>query len=215
MSPDQILYLKQLQLGPMQNFVYLLGAAGAKEVAVVDPAWDEAALEEQLARDGKELACVILTHSHPDHLNALEEVLRLHPVPVWVQADELEVAPFLESLGPLLRKASPDEVVKVGPLEVKLLATPGHTPGAQCLLAAGALLSGDTVFVNACGRVDLPGSDPEAMFHSLTRLAQLPGETRLYPGHDYGDVPVSSIAREKEKNPYFQFKELGGFLAFR
>ena len=114
-----------------------------------------------------------------------------------------------------MREASPDEVVKVGPLEVKLLATPGHTPGAQCLLARGALITGDTVFVNACGRVDLPGGDGEAMYRSLKRLAQLPGDTRLYPGHDYGDVPVSSIAREREKNPYFRFKDLEGFLAFR
>ena len=208
-------YVRQLQLGPMANFVYLLGAGGSKEVAIVDPAWDAPAIERALVQDGKEVSCVLLTHSHPDHVNALGDVLERHPVPVYVQASELEVSPWLREVTPLLRLAVPDERVSVGPLEVTLLGTPGHTPGSQCLLAAGALLTGDTVFVNACGRVDLPRGSAEALFGSLKRLSQLPGKTILYPGHDYGDVKVSSIARECERNPYFQFKELNGFLAFR
>jgi glyoxylase-like metal-dependent hydrolase (beta-lactamase superfamily II) len=199
----------------MDNFVYLLGAEGARQVAVVDPAWDAAAIEQAVRDEGKELSCVLLTHSHPDHVNALPDLLKRHPVQVIVQEAELEVSPWLEGLEPLLRPVGPDEKVQVGPLEVTLLHTPGHTPGSQCLYAGGALITGDTVFVNACGRIDLPGGSGEALFHSLKRLAQLPPDTQLYPGHDYGDVKVSSIARECQRNPYFQHRELKGFLAFR
>ncbi len=209
------LFLRQLQLGSMDNFVYLLGAAGSKETAVVDPAWDSAAIDQALADAARTLACVLLTHSHPDHVNALAEVLGRHPVPVYAQAAEVAAAPWMEKLGPALHRAAPDQVVQVGPLAVRLIATPGHTPGSQCLLAEGALFTGDTLFVNACGRVDLPGGSAEAMFHSLSALARLPPETQVYPGHDYGDVPVSTVARERERNPYLQPKNLGAFAAIR
>jgi glyoxylase-like metal-dependent hydrolase (beta-lactamase superfamily II) len=108
------------------------------------------------------------------------------------------------------------EVVRVGPLEVRALLTPGHTPGSQCLSCGDAVLTGDTVFVNACGRCDLRGGDPAAMFRSITQvLMKLPDSTQLFPGHHYGDVPISSIGREKRHNPYFQQPSLEAFLAYR
>jgi hydroxyacylglutathione hydrolase len=99
---------------------------------------------------------------------------------------------------------------------VTCVHTPGHTPGSQCLWCRGALVSGDTVFVNACGRCDLAGGDATQMFDSLQRvLGALPQETVLYPGHDYGDVPVSSLSRERRLNPYFQLTDLEAFIAHR
>jgi glyoxylase-like metal-dependent hydrolase (beta-lactamase superfamily II) len=107
-------------------------------------------------------------------------------------------------------------VVKVGPLEVKLLHTPGHTPGSQCVLCGDALVSGDTLFINACGRCDLKGGNPEDMYRSITGvLMRLPDTTRLFPGHDYADVPVAELGAVKQSNPYFQFHDLPSFVEFR
>lgn len=200
----------------MKNFVYLLGAKGAAEVAVVDPAWDVPAILAAVEQDGKRLTAVFLTHHHFDHLNGAPELLRARDVPVYVQGAEVDFSEAVQQLGSAVRRVGPGEAVKVGPLEVTCVHTPGHTPGSQCLLCRGALVSGDTVFVNACGRCDLSGGDAAQMFDSLHRvLGALPAETVLYPGHDYGDVPVSSLGRERANNPYFRLAQLEAFLAHR
>lgn len=210
------LYLRQLPLGPMENFVYLVGAEGAPEVAVVDPAWDLGAIERAAAADGKVIAAAFATHSHPDHTNALPALVRGRRIPVYAQRAEVAFAPSLQELGGAVAGVDPGQEVCVGALKIRCLHTPGHTPGAHCLLAEDAVLTGDTVFVNACGRCNLRGGNPEAMYRSITEvLMKLPDETRLFPGHDYGDVPVSSIRREKEHNPYFRCPTLKDFLAFR
>ena len=103
--------------------------------------------------------------------------------------------------------------VTIGNLTVKLLHTPGHTPGSQCLLVGNALVSGDTLFIGSCGRVDLPGSNPEDMYRSLTQvLGALPDETLLYPGHNYADRPTSTVGDEKRLNLYMRFNRLEDFL---
>jgi glyoxylase-like metal-dependent hydrolase (beta-lactamase superfamily II) len=108
--------------------------------------------------------------------------------------------------------AGGDEV-GVGGVAIKLLHTPGHTPGSQCFLAGSRLVSGDTLFIGGCGRVDLPGGDAEQMYYSLTRvLGRLPGETRLYPGHNYSDKPVSTIAEEKRENYYLRIASLEDWM---
>lgn len=200
----------------MQNFVYLIGAPDSREVAVVDPAWEVSAIVEAVARDDKRLAAIFLSHHHFDHLNGVPALLETHDVPVYVQAAEIECSEAVQAFGGALAPVTPGEVIRVGALEVTCVHTPGHTPGSQCLACRGALVSGDTVFVNACGRCDLTGGDAAQMFDSLQRvLGALPGETVLYPGHDYGDVPVSSLARERERNPYFRLTDLEAFVAHR
>jgi glyoxylase-like metal-dependent hydrolase (beta-lactamase superfamily II) len=109
-------------------------------------------------------------------------------------------------------RVSAGDAVEVGPLRISAFHTPGHTPGSTCWHTQGSLFAGDTVFVNGCGRCDFPGGSAEQMFESLTRVSKLPEDTRLYPGHDYGDVPVSSVGREKTNNPYFQ--KLGNMTEF-
>ena len=209
------LYVRQLALGPMENFVYLLGAPEAPEVVVVDPAWDVPAIEAAAAEDGKTLCGVVVSHSHHDHINGLAELLSRHDVPVYAQREELAFSSALRKLGDVLHAVSPGDEVSAGPARLKLLHTPGHTPGSQCVLSRGALVTGDTAFVNACGRCDLEGGNPEDLFRTLDQLSKLPSETRLYPGHDYGDVPVSTVARERAQNPYFQLHDLGAFVAYR
>jgi hydroxyacylglutathione hydrolase len=211
-----MLYVRQLPLGPMKNFVYLVGAQGADEVAVIDPAWDVPALLAAAQADHKRITAAVLSHHHFDHINGVPDLLHAVDVPVYAQKAEVDFAEAVREFGGAVKPVGPGDVVKVGPLELKLIHTPGHTPGSQCVLCGGALVSGDTVFVNACGRCDLPGGDPNQMHDSLTRvLGALPDDTVLYPGHDYGDVAVSSLQRERANNPYFRFGDLGGFLAHR
>ncbi|HLD56358.1 MAG TPA: MBL fold metallo-hydrolase, partial [Candidatus Omnitrophota bacterium] len=99
--------------------------------------------------------------------------------------------------------------------EINFLHTPGHTPGSQCFLIGNNLVSGDTLFINACGRCDLPGGNAEEMYQSLTRLAGLDENTILYPGHNYADEPTSTIKNEKRFNPYMQLTNLSDFLTYR
>jgi glyoxylase-like metal-dependent hydrolase (beta-lactamase superfamily II) len=212
-----MLYVRQLELGPMKNFVYLVGDKDSSEVAVIDPAWDVDAIERAAEADGKTLSAAIVSHCHQDHTNGLPELLARHDLPVYAQAEEALFSEDLRKLaGDALRPSKPGDVVQVGPLELKLLHTPGHTPGSQCVLCEDALVSGDTVFVNACGRCDMRGGDPEAMYRTISQvLLKLPEQTRLLPGHDYGDVKISSINREKNSNPYFRFPDVTSFVNFR
>jgi glyoxylase-like metal-dependent hydrolase (beta-lactamase superfamily II) len=211
------LYLRQLKLGPMDNFVYLVGAKGARETMVIDPAWDVDAIERAAAEDGRTLTHALVSHCHKDHTNGLPELLRRRDIPVFAQAEELAFSPELRELGKdALRPLGSGDLIRVGPLELKALHTPGHTPGSQCVLCEGSLLSGDTVFINACGRCDLKGGDAEAMYWTISQvLMSLPEQTRLFPGHDYAEVPVSTLADERVKNPYFQFHDLAAFVAYR
>lgn len=205
------LWVRQLALGPMKNFVYLAGSSNSSHAFVIDPAWDVSAIFAELEAAERTLSAVVLTHSHHDHVNGVPEVLRRADVPVFVQSAE----PF-DDFGDALKRVAPGEVLKLAGAEVKCLHTPGHTPGSQCVLCGGALFSGDTLFVNACGRCDFPGSDPRAMHHSLFDvLGELDGATTLYAGHDYGDVAVSSLARERERNPYFRLLNVDDFVRFR
>jgi glyoxylase-like metal-dependent hydrolase (beta-lactamase superfamily II) len=115
-----------------------------------------------------------------------------------------------------LRPVGPGDVLTVGGRNFQALHTPGHTPGSHCLLAQDALVSGDTVFINGCGRCDLPGGDPEAMYRSLSQvLLKVPDSTRLFPGHDYANVPVAAMADVRHHNPYFAFPDVASFVAFR
>ena len=208
------LYVRQLKLGPMENFVYLVGAEGARETAIVDPAWDVEAAQEAAEADGRSLTHALVSHHHFDHVNGLPQLFALGGIRVFAhRADVPRLAPELQRDVTALAAG---DAVEVGPLRVVAMHTPGHTPGSTCWHAGEGLFAGDTVFVNACGRCDLAGGDPEQMFQSLKRVSELPDDVRLFPGHDYGDVPISSIARERERNPYFQkLASLTDFVAYR
>ena len=198
------MYVRQLKLGPMDNFVYLVGADDARETAIVDAAWDVGAALRAAEEDGRSVTHALVSHHHFDHINGLPALLEAQGVRVHAHVADLEKLPP-EVRGEVTALRGGD-AVEVGPLRIRALHTPGHTPGSTCWQVegeGGGLFSGDTVFVNACGRCDLAGGDPEQMYESLRRISQLDPSIKLYPGHDYGDVPVSTIARERERNPYF------------
>jgi glyoxylase-like metal-dependent hydrolase (beta-lactamase superfamily II)/acyl carrier protein len=213
---DGALYVRQLQLGPMENFVYLVGPRDGDEAVVVDPAWDVDAIEQAAARDHRRLVAAVVSHSHDDHINGLAELLRRRDLPVYAHRDELAFSPALRELGRAVRAVRAGDEIAVGPARIKLLHTPGHTPGSLCVLCGDALFSGDTAFVRGCGRCDLEGGDPEAMYRSITDvLLKLPDATRLFPGHHYADRVSSTLGDERRENRFFQFADLGAFIAYR
>lgn len=209
------IYVRQLLLGPMDNFVYLFGAPGGRECAVVDAAWEVGAILDAARADGRTLTAAFVTHGHDDHVNGLPELVKRLGLPVYAQATEIAAFEDLRSLGSALVPLRPDAEVALAGVTVRALATPGHTPGSQCLLCGGALFTGDTLFVGACGRCDLPGSDVDAMFDSLMRLRALPGETVVHSGHDYGDTPTATMGDEARTNPYLVRTRREDFVAYR
>jgi len=222
------LYFRQLLAGrdfavtdqvaaQMVNFVYLVGDRVTGEAVIVDPAYGVDELLAMVHADGMTCVGALATHYHPDHVGgdmmgwSVEGVTRLlevNPVPIHVQADE---APWLErttGVGPgELALHHGGDVVMVGEIPVTLVHTPGHTPGSQCFLVDGRLIAGDTLFLDGCGRTDLPGGDPEAMYESLTtRLARVPDDTVLYPGHLYSPDPSATMGYTREHNFVFQLR---------
>jgi glyoxylase-like metal-dependent hydrolase (beta-lactamase superfamily II) len=206
----QPFYLKQLELGPMQNFIYLIGDPEPREAAVIDPGWEVARVLQAAEQDGYRLTSAFVTHHHFDHVMGLAELLKAVDLPVYVHRDD---APLLKVSASSLRPVAGGETVSVGRLPVTLLHTPGHTPGSQCLLVKGHLFSGDTLFIRACGRWDLPGGNPAQLYESLTKtLKTLDEATIVCPGHNYAERPTSTIGDEKRTNPFFQPPTLASFL---
>jgi hydroxyacylglutathione hydrolase len=227
---DDRFYLRQLRAGrdfaasdgvaqQMANFVYLLGDRVAGSCVVVDPAWDVDGILAVAAADGMTVTGALVTHYHPDHvggplfghtIQGLTRLLERNPCPIHVHKAEAHGVRVVTGVGStdLVSHDSGDKV-KVGEVEIELLHTPGHTPGSQCFRCGKAVISGDTLFLQGCGRVDLPGGDPDEMWRTLTeRLATLPEETILYPGHDYGDRPNAPLQWVRKTNQYLKIPDL-------
>ena len=206
------LYLKQLEVGPMQNFLYLIGDRKRRECVVVDPAWEVDRALEEARKDDITVTGALVTHAHFDHVNGLDDFLKKVEGKVYCQREEAE---FLKRWHSDLKPVEDGEKIQVGEMTLTFLHTPGHTPGSQCFLVENKLISGDTLFIQACGRCDLPGGDAKEMYETLKRLASLEENTLLYPGHNYADEPTSTIGQEKRWNPYLQCRNLQEFLEFR
>ena len=235
MSDDDRLYFRQLLAGrdfartdpiarQMVNFVYLIGDRQTGEAVIVDPAYGIPDLIAILESDGMRCVGALATHYHPDHVGGsmmgytiagVDELLGAVSVPVHVQADEapwvLRVTNLAET--DLVTHASGD-VVRVGEIPIELIHTPGHTPGSQCFLVADRLVSGDTLFLEGCGRTDLPGGDPAALYESLTqKLAKVPDSAVLFPGHLYSAEPSATMEDTRRWNFVFTPKTQDQWLA--
>ena len=212
------LYLEQLLVGPMDNFIYLVGSKSTREVALIDPAWDIDALLTHIKEKDLKLTSVLVTHYHPDHIGGgmgghsiegIAELLEKDPVKIFVHKLEAEGVKKVTGVSDIdLNIVESGDHLTVGENDIEFLHTPGHTPGSQCFKVNNNLVSGDTLFVQGCGRVDLPGSNSEDMFHSLQKLSALPNETILYPGHNYSAEPYESMERVKEINTYLRIEDL-------
>ncbi|MGD9998036.1 MAG: MBL fold metallo-hydrolase [Ilumatobacteraceae bacterium] len=223
--PDDQLYFRQLLSGrdfavgdpvaqQMVNFVYAIGDRRTGECVLVDPAYSVGELLDVVESDGMRCAGVLATHYHPDHvggsmmgftIEGVATLLERTDCPIHVQRDE---APWVERTTGLgaaqLALHDPGDVVTVGGVDITLVHTPGHTPGSQCFHVDGRLVSGDTLFLEGCGRTDLPGSNPEDMYHSLRKLAALPDGTIVYPGHRYSQPSSATIDAIREANYVFK-----------
>jgi hydroxyacylglutathione hydrolase len=208
MSAPQ-LYLKQIEVGPMENFVYLIGDAQKKECVMVDPAWEVDRVLDIAAEDGMKVTGGLVTHTHYDHVNGVEDLLKKAKAKIYVHRNEAE---FLKGMESDLVPTESGLILPVGDFEITFIHTPGHTPGSQCFLVNERLVSGDTLFINACGRCDLPGGDAKQMYDSLQRLGKLGDHIVLLPGHNYAEDPISTLGKEKKENPYYQVRNLHDFL---
>jgi hydroxyacylglutathione hydrolase len=209
----------------MRNFTYAVGDRRSGQAVLVDPAYRPGELVEIINGDDMTLVGAIATHYHPDHIGGtligdqhlagITELVALVDVPVHVQADEVSWVLERTGVDPGALEAHHDrDVIEVGEIAITLLHTPGHTPGSQCLLVEDRLLSGDTLFIDACGRTDFPGGDPTEMYRSLSeRLAVVSDDTHLYPGHLYSREPFLSLGEVRARNQVFAATSLEQWLA--
>jgi len=205
--------------GQMANFMYLLGDPESRQALIVDPAWDVESLLAVARQDDYTIAGALITHYHPDHVGGdlwgvqVEGVSRLlesEAVPLYVNKNEAAGLKQVTGVADSdLKRVDNGDSLDLGALSIGFIHTPGHTPGSQCFLVGDRLVAGDTLFVQGCGRVDLPGGDPDQMYYSLTqKLAKLPPDTILYPGHHYGPTETSTIGDELEQNIYMRVASL-------
>ena len=229
MSDTDRLYFRQLLSGrdfaqgdwiaaQMRNFAYLIGDRQTGDCVVVDPAYAAGDLVDALEADGLHLSGVLVTHHHPDHvggsmmgfeLKGLAELLERVSVPVHVNSQEAQFVSRITGI-PMSDLTSHEhgDKVSVGAIDVELLHTPGHTPGSQCFLLDGRLVAGDTLFLEGCGRTDFPGGDSDEIFRSLQKIAQLPGDPTVFPGHWYSLEPSASLSEVKRSNYVYRVASL-------
>lgn len=205
----------------MENFVYLIGDREKGECLVVDPAWDISGIIRIAKADNMKIVGALVTHYHPDHIGGhvygidIEGLAELEAQnPCLVHAHKLEKPGIIKTTGisssDVIAHESGD-IVKAGDIEVELLHTPGHTPGSLCFRLKDALVSGDTLFLRGCGRVDLPGGDVEEMHRTIKdRLSSIDSKTIVYPGHAYGGEHGSMESLRKH-NPVFSHLDLKSF----
>ena len=198
----------------MVNFVYAVGDRRTGECVLVDPAYAVKELVDLVGADGMTVTGALATHYHPDHvggsmmghsIEGIAELLEHVDCPIHVQDDEVEwVTKSTKVSADHLVGHDSGDVLTVGGIEISLVHTPGHTPGSQCFFVDDRLIAGDTLFLEGCGRTDLPGSDPVKMFESLRRLAEVPDSTILFPGHRYSIASSATMDVVKETNFVFQ-----------
>lgn len=205
--------LKQVEIGPMQNFQYFIGCSETHHVAVVDPAWDVDELLTHAKNNDYHIIMALLTHGHPDHVEGADRIANKLDIPIRISADEAPC--YMPECKNLIKLHNHDRI-PIGNIEIECLSTPGHSSGCMCFKCGDILLTGDTLFVNACGRCDLPSSNPEAMYHSLYDvILKLPDSIQIYPGHRYGPWPSSTLAKQRVNNPYLTCKSKEEFLTTR
>lgn len=229
-ASDEGLYFKQLlagqqvathhpAAGQMANFMYLMGDPGTREAVIVDPAWDVDSLLDVAQNDGYKVVGALITHYHPDHvggdlfglqIEGVHSLLERVQVPLYANKHEADGVKVVTGVSESdIKRVDDSDTLELGDQQIRFLHTPGHTPGSQCFMVGERLVAGDTLFVRGCGRVDLPGGDPEQMYYTLTqKLAKLPADTILYPGHHYGPTPTSTIGDELRENAYMRIRSL-------
>jgi len=202
-----------LELGPMENFVYLVEDIATRRTAVVDPAWDVDNIIQSASKLNLKITDILLTHSHHDHINGIEGVLNHTSAEVHLLKPEYEFWQH-ELDKPSLHHGG-DEI-SLGSSKIKILHTPGHTPGSACYQLGNEIITGDTLFVFGCGRCDMKGGSPEKMFQTLkTMKQQLPEDMLIHPGHNYSVKKNSTLGEQIEGNPFMHYEDEEEFIHYR
>ncbi len=210
------MFLKQIQVGQMAVFAYLLGDEETGEAFVIDPAAETSKLVSLAEKNNLKIKYIVNTHGHVDHIAGNQDMKERTGAKIIIHEGDAEMlvstpAMYLRMFG---AKQSPPadiivkegDVITLGKVSLEVMATPGHSPGSMCLRGDGLVFTGDTLFVGAVGRTDLPGGSWDVMARSLKeKLAVLPDETKVLPGHNYGASPTSTIGYEKLHNPFLKF----------
>ena len=205
------LFFQQVPLGPMANYVYLIGDHACKELAVIDPAWDIAAIRKIASEHGFTITSALITHGHPDHINAVEDLLQQENAKVYMHKDEV---PWIEGWKETAIATGHGDAINIGQYTVQVIHTPGHTEGSQCFLLGDKMLSGDTLFIDGCGRTDLPGGNAEKLYYTFTDIIKnLPADIMIYPGHDYAHDKCQRLSQQLQTNPYLRAHSKQDFLS--
>lgn len=207
----------QILVGQMEVYAYLVGCEQTGQALVIDPAGNEDRIARQATREGLTITAMVNTHGHPDHTCGNQRMKELTGAPILVHADDAgpmvsrEAQQFAAMLGcpatpPADRTFVDGDLISAGQeVSLKVIHTPGHTPGSVCLYTPGNLFTGDTLFVGAVGRTDLPGGSWSRMLASIeNRILTLPPDTVVWPGHHYGPTPSSTVAEERDHNPFLR-----------
>lgn len=194
-----------LELGPMANCTYLISEKN--DALLIDPAWDMNFISHTLTQKNLILRGVLFTHGHFDHVKFAQQLLQQTGLKGYLEEKDISLA----GIDPqFLHTYSGAQQFKIGPFDIKITPTPGHTAGSVCIQIGNALFTGDTLFPGACGRTDLPTSDPRAMRQSLVELSRLPEDTQIFAGHSYGGKCSSTIGYERVNNPFMRNALRGG-----
>ena len=202
-----------LELGPMENFIYLIEDVKSKRTAIVDPAWEPEEILSFAQDHDLNITDILLTHSHHDHINAIDDILENFDAELHLTHAESKFW-GQTALQPTLHYGG--DVLTLGETQIEILHTPGHTPGSACYKVDEQLMTGDTLFVFGCGRCDMTGGDPNQMYETLNKMArELPKHTEILPGHNYAVKPTASLAEQIEGNPFMHFDTQNDFVKFR
>lgn len=196
-----MLNIKQLILGNYETNCYILWGADSQECIVIDPGYEPETVLDAVNALGKTVRAILLTHGHFDHVGAVREIFAQTDCDIYICPADCAM-PENMTAGPLCYTCSYQEgdVLELASLRIKVLHTPGHTPGSVCLLCEESLFAGDTLFCGSCGRTDLPGGSWQQLQASLARLKALSGDLAVYPGHG----GATTLEAEKRYNPYMR-----------
>ncbi len=208
-----------------ENFSHIIVEDATQKAVIIDPAWNAEYFFNRVEALGVTPIAIWLTHGHHDHVSAVAPVKERYDIPVYISRVELDyIQSFTpEELHTAFRPLPSDtiplddgDIMTLGDVKAKVIHTPGHSAGSVCFLLENDMITGDTLFINGCGRTDLVTSDPEAMFHSLERLKrEVPPHVLLHTGHAYGPKATDTMGNQLKSNPFLQYDEMAPFINYR